>query len=157
GLDVWIWYPAMDRDYSDPKTVEFALHEWGEVFRKLPRIDHVFVPGGDPGHTDPIYLMPLLEKQTANLHKYHPKAKMWVAPQGFSQEWLDSFLSMLRKEPTWLEGIVFGPQVRVSLAKLRELVPKRYPIRHYPDITHTLRSQYPVHNWDLAYALTLGR
>ena len=44
GLDVWIWYPAMDRDYSDPKTVEFALHEWGEVFRKLPRVDVVFLP-----------------------------------------------------------------------------------------------------------------
>ena len=25
--------------------------EWDEVFRKLPRIDAVFVPGGDPGHT----------------------------------------------------------------------------------------------------------
>ncbi len=65
GLDVWIWYPAMDKDYSDPKTVEFALHEWGEVFRRLPRVDAVFVPGGDPGHTEPKYLLALLEKQTA--------------------------------------------------------------------------------------------
>src|SRR6202050_5311115 len=48
GLDVWIWYPAMDKDYSDPATVEFALYEWGEVFKGLPRIDAVFVPGGDP-------------------------------------------------------------------------------------------------------------
>ncbi len=51
GLDVSIWYPAMDADYADPKTVDFALREWGEVFRRLPRIDAVFVPGGDPGHT----------------------------------------------------------------------------------------------------------
>src|SRR3954452_14918606 len=28
GLDVWIWYPAMDRDYSDPATVVAALKEW---------------------------------------------------------------------------------------------------------------------------------
>ena len=56
GLDVWIWYPAMDADYADPKTVEHALEEWGEVFKKLPRIDAVFVPGGDPGHTRPKYL-----------------------------------------------------------------------------------------------------
>jgi hypothetical protein len=28
GLDTWIWYPAMDKDYSDPKTVEFALSAW---------------------------------------------------------------------------------------------------------------------------------
>ncbi len=157
GLDVWIWYPALDADYSKPETVEFALKEWADVFRRLPRIDHVFVPGGDPGHTPPQYLMPLLEKQTANLRKYHPKAKMWVAPQGFSQEWLDQFIAMLRKEPAWLEGVVFGPQNRVSLPKLRELVPQRYPIRHYPDITHAIRAQYPVPDWDVAYALTLGR
>ena len=34
GLDVWVWYPALDRDYSDPKTVEFALKEWGAVFNE---------------------------------------------------------------------------------------------------------------------------
>ena len=52
GLDVWIWYPAMDRDYSDPKTVEAALAGMGRsVFQQLPRVDAVFVPGGDPGHT----------------------------------------------------------------------------------------------------------
>ena len=96
GLDVWIWYPAMDRDYSDPETVESALKEWGEVFRQLPRIDAVFVPGGDPGHTEPKYLMALLEKQTANLHRYHPKAQMWISPQSFNREWMDEFLGILK-------------------------------------------------------------
>ena len=38
GLDVWIWYPAMDRDYCDSQTVERALAEWAEIFKKLPRI-----------------------------------------------------------------------------------------------------------------------
>ena len=42
GLDVWIWYPAMDKDYSDAKSVESALQEWGEVFGNLSRIDAVF-------------------------------------------------------------------------------------------------------------------
>ena len=53
GIDVWIWFPALDTDYTDPDTVEFALREWGEVFERLPRIDAIFVPGGDPGHTQP--------------------------------------------------------------------------------------------------------
>ncbi|NDC79208.1 MAG: hypothetical protein EBZ67_15255, partial [Chitinophagia bacterium] len=57
GMDVWIWYPAMDADYADPKTVQAALLEWDEVYRRLPRIDAVFVPGGDPGHTEPGVLM----------------------------------------------------------------------------------------------------
>lgn len=157
GLDVWIWYPAMDRDYSDPKTVEFALAEWGEVFRKLPRVDAVFVPGGDPGHTEPKFLMALLEKETAELHRDHPKAQMWISPQSFDQKWLEEFYAILRTEPAWLSGVVYGPQVRVSLAELRAAVPKRYPIRHYPDITHSRQCQYPVPDWDTAYAVTEGR
>jgi hypothetical protein len=157
GLDVWIWYPALDPDYSKAETVEFALKEWAEVFRKLPRIDAVFVPGGDPGHTPPKVLMPFLEKQAASLRKYHAKAQMWVAPQGFDRQWLDDFYTLLQAEPAWLTGIVFGPQIRVSLAELRSRTPKRYPIRHYPDITHSLRSQYPVPDWDPAHALTLQR
>ncbi|MBI2925394.1 MAG: hypothetical protein HYY24_06785 [Verrucomicrobia bacterium] len=158
GIDVWIWYPAMDRDYADPATVESALKEWGEVFAKLPRIDAVFVPGGDPGHTQPKVLMALLAKQTENLRRFHPKAQMWVSPQGFTQEWLDEFIGILRHEqPAWLSGVVFGPQVRVSLPRLRALVPARYPIRHYPDITHSRQCQYPVPDWDTAFAVTEGR
>jgi len=157
GLDVWIWYPALDQDYSDPKTVEFALNEWGEVFKKLPRIDAILVPGGDPGHTQPKYLMPLLEKQTANLHRYHPKATMWVAPQGFSQEWMDEFLGIVKSEPKWLTGIVYGPQCRLPLPKLRAALPAKMPIRHYPDITHSRHSQFAVPDWDTAYALTEAR
>ena len=101
----------------------FALREWGEVFQKLPRIDAVFVPGGDPGHTRPKVLMALLEKQAANLHRFHPNAQMWVSPQSFSREWLDEFLALLQAEPAWLGGVVFGPQVRVSLPELRKAVP----------------------------------
>jgi len=158
GMDVWIWYPAMDRDYADPLAVEGAVQEWSEVFRRLPRIDAVFVPGGDPGHTPPRVLLALLEKQAQSLRRFHPHAQMWVSPQGFSQAWLDEFLTILQDEqPEWFTGVVFGPQVRVSLLRLRELVPVRYPIRHYPDITHSRQCQYPVPDWDLAYALTEAR
>ena len=158
GLDCWIWYPAMDKDYSDPKTVEFALNEWGEIFKKLPRIDAVFVPGGDPGHTQPKYLMALLEKEVAVLHKYHPKAQMWIAPQGFNQEWMEEFYAIVNKDqPKWLDGIVFGPQVRDTISTLRKRIPKQYPIRHYPDITHSFSSQYSVPEWDLAFPLTEAR
>ncbi len=156
GLDVSIWFPAMDKDYSDPKTVDFALKEWEEVFRRLPRIDAVFVPGGDPGHTEPKYLLALLEKQTASLHRYHPKAGMWVSPQSFDKAWMDEFYSILDKQPSWLTGVVFGPQIRGSIAELRARVPKRYPVRFYPDITHSISSEFPVPYWDWAFATTEG-
>jgi hypothetical protein len=157
GQDVWVWYPALDKDYGDPKQVELAIKEWADVLSKLPRVDAVFVPGGDPGHTDPRHLMALLEKQTASLRRYHPKLQMWMSPQGFTKEWMDEFYQIVQKEPVWLTGIVFGPQVRDSASRLRAKLPKRYRLRHYPDITHSLRSQYPVQDWDIAHALTSQR
>lgn len=157
GLDVWVWYPAMDRDYADPKTVQFALDEWAAVFNKLPRLDAVFVPGGDPGHTRPKYLFDLLEKQTENLHRSHPNARMWMSPQSFNQQWFEEFLDLLKTNPPWLSGIVYGPEIRLSLHEFRQVIPDRYPIRHYPDITHCLRCQYPVPDWDVAFAATEGR
>ncbi|MDQ1255834.1 MAG: hypothetical protein QG656_428 [Candidatus Hydrogenedentes bacterium] len=158
GIEYWLWYPAMDRDYSDPETVEKALAEWGAVFEKLPRIDAIFVPGGDPGHTQPKYLMALLEKQTEVLHKTHPEAQMWMSPQSFTAEWMDEFIAIMQNEqPAWLTGIVFGPQNRISLSDLRKAIPAKYPIRRYPDITHSIRCQYAVPDLDLAYAMTEER
>ena len=157
GIQCWIWYPAMDPDYANPATVATALLEWGEVFRRLPRIDAVFVPGGDPGHTEPRHLLALLEKQTANLRKYHPKAAMWVSPQGFNAPWMEQFFGLMDQQPPWLTGIVFGPQVRVNLPELRARIPKRYPIRFYPDITHSVNAQFTVNDWDVAYAQTEER
>lgn len=157
GLQVWVWYPAMDKDYSNQTTVDAAIKEWAEVLRQLPRVDAVFVPGGDPGHTQPKYLFGLLEKQTASLKKYHPNVQMWMSPQGFNVPWMEEFFGLMQKEPAWLSGIVFGPQVRVNLPELRQRIPKRYPIRSYPDITHTTNAQYAMHAWDVAFAATQDR
>jgi hypothetical protein len=102
--------------------------------------------------------MALLAKETEVLHRYHPKAQMWVSPQSFNQAWLDEFLGILRTEqPGWLSGVVFGPQTRVGLPELRAAVPQRYSIRNYPDITHNIQCQFPVADWDAAYAVTEGR
>jgi hypothetical protein len=158
GLDVWIWYPAMDEDYSDSKTVAFALQEWGEVFKALPRIDAVYVPAGDPGHTRPKYLLALIEKQADNLRRYHPRAQMWTSIQSFNEAWVNEFFDIVqRDEPHWLAGVVYAPQTRLELPRLRQRLPERYPLRLCPDITHSLQCQLPVPDWDAAYALTEGR
>jgi hypothetical protein len=157
GVNVSIWYPAMDKDYSDPATVDFALQEWGAVFKRLPRVDAVFVPGGDPGHTEPKYLLALLEKETKILHLSHPHAQMWVSPQSFDQAWLDEFYGILDQQPDWLTGVVFGPQVRGSIEQLRARVPKKYQVRFYPDITHSRQSEFPVEDWDFAFSETEAR
>jgi hypothetical protein len=163
GLEVWIWWPAIDGDYSDPKVVESGLQDRDDVLKQLPRVDVVFVPGGDPGRTHPKILMPFMEKHKQVLNRYHPKAQIWVSPQGFDRGgsrrgWLRAFFDILQtEEPKWLDGIVFGPQVETTLANLRKEVPGRYPIRRYPDITHCRSCQYAVPNWDPACRSTVGR
>ncbi|MBK5297664.1 MAG: hypothetical protein JJE40_10940 [Vicinamibacteria bacterium] len=157
GLDVWIWYPALDKDYGDPATVDLAVKEWADVFRRLPRIDAILVPGGDPGHTEPRHMFALLERQTASLRTFHPNATMWLSPQGFTVDWMNQFYDLMAKHPAWLTGLVFGPQVRDPLTTLREKIDSRYKIRLYPDITHSLRAQYPVPDWDIAHAQTSNR
>ena len=156
-LDVWIWYPALDEDYSDPDTVEFAVNEWAGVFTSLPRIDHVFVPAGDPGDTPPRYLMALLEKQAESLQRFHPDARMWVGAEGLTKESMEEMYEIIEGEPEWLAGVVHGPWVRDSIPELRRRLPERYPIRRYPDITHSRHSQYFVPDWDLAFMVTQAR
>jgi hypothetical protein len=157
GLDVWLWNAALEKDYTDPAVVSREVASWDELFRRTPRLDAVFVPGGDPGHTPPAVLMPLLEKEAEVLRKYHPRAQMWVSTQGFDRSWLEQFYSMVAKEPEWLTGIVYGPHTRDDIPAARAALPKRYPVRHYPDITHTRECEFPVPDWDLAYASTEGR
>jgi len=158
GLDVWLWYAAIDGDYADPGVVKRGLEEREVIFRSCRRIDALFVPGGDPGEAHPRELMAFVSKVADLLHKYHPRATVWVSPQGYYEDRLDYFYAYLRTEkPDWLEGVVYGPWVYTTLPKLREAVPDRYRIRRYPDITHCVRCQYPVPRWDIAYAMTLGR
>jgi hypothetical protein len=149
----------MAKDYGDSKTVEDEIHDWAAALHDLPRVDVVFVPGGDPGHTDPKIMLPLLEKQRVSLRRTHPKLQMWMSPQSFNADWTSEFLKLAADPHTesWLDGIVFGPQNRLSIGELRKALPAKYPIRFYPDITHSIQAQYSTNNWDLAYALTEGR
>lgn len=159
GLDVWLWYPNVGDDYADPRCIEAELAERSEVFGRLSRLDHVFIPGGDPGNLTPDQLFSWSAKVAEVLHVYHPNARIWLSPQAFRPDgaWLEGFFAEVDKEPEWLGGIVFAPWVPVSLPELRARIPACYPIRRYPDITHSLQCQYPVPEWDLALALTHGR
>jgi len=158
-LDVWMWYPNMGTDYSNTDSIEMEIKERHEVFAAVPRLDHLFVPGGDPGDLEPDVLFSWLEKVSVVLHQYHPNAKIWVSPQVFrpTKDLLHTFYKYINKKYDWLGGVVFGPWVKTPLEDIRKIVDPDIPIRRYPDITHSLSSQYPIPKWDLAYAITLGR
>ncbi|MEQ8551103.1 MAG: hypothetical protein RIC06_24830 [Cyclobacteriaceae bacterium] len=158
-LDVWMWYPNMGSDYEHPDSLQVEIDERHKVFSTVPRLDHLFVPGGDPGDLEPDILFTWLEKVAVILHKYHPEAKIWISPQVFrpTKEWLGKFFGYINEKPDWLGGVVFGPWVKTPVDDIRKIVDAGIPIRRYPDITHSLSSQYPIPEWDLAWAITLGR
>ncbi|NQU55259.1 MAG: hypothetical protein HQ522_22295 [Bacteroidetes bacterium] len=159
GMDVWMWYPNMGEDYANPDTRKEEIAERHKVFKAVPRLDHLFVPGGDPGDVEPDVLFDWLNQIAEVMHQYHPNAKIWVSPQVFrpTQEWFDAFYAHVNKEYSWFGGVVFGPWVKPTIQEIRKKINPNIPIRKYPDITHSLSSQYPIPKWDLAQTITLGR
>ncbi|SHM78371.1 hypothetical protein SAMN04488057_103313 [Cyclobacterium lianum] len=156
GVDYWVWTPA-PRDLTEPGAHQEGLETQEAFYARCPRLDAVFVPGGDPGENHPSDLIPYLEDLSKILKEYHPEAGIWVSLQGFNKEKVTYFFDYLDKNsPDWLRGLVYGPS-SPPIALERELLPEKYMHRFYPDITHTIRCHYPVENWDQAFALTLGR
>lgn len=157
GIDIWLWEP-LKVDIADSAVAEAGLRRRAGFYAECARIDHVMVPGGDPGHTDPKLLMPWLRQQADVLHNFFPDAGLWVSHQKFNHEQLDYFFNYLNQnQPEWLAGVVFGPGTSMSLEETRRRTPARYPIRRYPDITHNIRCQYPIPELDGILAQTLGR
>ncbi|MBE9466321.1 hypothetical protein ACFP1I_24860 [Dyadobacter subterraneus] len=155
-MDYWVWTPATFNLKDEAKRkAEIEMHE--EFYKKAPRLDHIFFPGGDPGENHPSDVMPFLKELQSRLVKYHPNAKMWISLQGFSVEQIDYFYKYLETEkPAWLQGVVSGPG-SPPMAETRYRLPKQYQHREYPDITHAIRCEFPVEKYDQAFALTLGR
>ena len=156
GLDYWVWMPATI-DLSDKVKFEPEVKTHAEFYKDCPYLDDVFFPGGDPGDNHPKDVMPFLKRIAAELRKFHPNAGLWISLQGFNDEQVDYFYKYLEQnKPDWLTGVVTGPG-SPGLAETRYRLPAKYKHRWYPDITHTVRCDYPVLNWDQAFALTEGR
>jgi hypothetical protein len=155
-LDYWVWSPATF-DLNDHEKRQALLDKHDAFFADCPRLDAVFFPGGDPGHNHPELVMPFLKDLSELLVKHHPKAGVWISLQGFDDERVGYFYEWLEEhEPNWLAGVVSGPG-SPPIPETRQRLPERYQLRHYPDITHTVRCQYPTPWWDPAFSFTLGR
>lgn len=157
GLRFDLYYPEMANNYRDPVQVQTELDRFEGLVKSLPKVDSLHVPGGDPGHTAPEVLFPLLQKEALILRRYHPDAQVWVSAQGFTQERFERFYQLLNQNPAWLTGVFFGPQSRDGQPEERRRIPKQYPLEFYPDIGHTMHAQFPVPDWDPLFALTEGR
>src|SRR5690606_23920199 len=85
GIDCWFWMP-LDGDVRDPKVAEQELADRAKFFAECADIDHLMVPGGDPGRTHPADLWPWLGRLSKVLHERFPSAGIWVSNQKFKGE-----------------------------------------------------------------------
>ncbi|HPA03463.1 MAG TPA: PKD domain-containing protein, partial [Candidatus Hydrogenedentes bacterium] len=154
-VDYSLWAPV-ETTLPGSAATELAAQE--ALYQKLPRLDAVFVPGGDPGNNEPLQVLDYLEDLAALLHSYFPDAELWVSNQGFEPDENDAFFNFLQThQPDYLTGVVYGPWTKLSIAEERSRTPIKYPIRLYPDLTHNVRCQFPQKDFDRAFAHVLGR
>lgn len=156
GQDYWLWVPA-DFDLGDAARRTKALREHDELFRACPTLTGIFVAGGDPGDNPAELMFPYLADLGRLLAATHPNARVWLSLQGYTPAEQDRVYRWIAREhPIWLGGLVAGPS-SPPLQDIRARLPRPYAIRDYPDITHSVRCQFPVPWWDPAFAFTLGR
>ncbi len=154
-LDVSLWHPN-----NDGETVEQAAERRGRLYETVPRLDVVFPPGGDPGEFYPDEFVLRCKEISKALKKSHPNAQMWPSAQQPHSipTWGEEFIEEMEKLPEEIDGVIHGPNHAFDLETLRRRLPSKYPIRLYPDITHNVRCEYPVHfdRDDWHFALTTG-
>lgn len=158
NLDVSLWHPNCNGE-----THENAVKRRKELYAKVPRLNYVFIPGGDPGDLPADVFLKRCILVSRELKKIHPEAQMWPSaqmPHG-ADNWPKTFISGLKEEPEEIDGIIYGPNHALPLKELREKTPEKYDIRFYPDITHNVRCEYPVHyyddDWHFSLASCLSR
>lgn len=160
GMDVHVWYPYLSLSIEGD-TFKKEMAEREKIFKAVPYIDGLLIPAGDPGDLPPKEMFQAAKATADVLHRYHPNAKVWLAPQAFSPEehWYEDFYEEVSKEPDWLYGVCFAPWEKDPIQDMYAQLPERYQktIRNYPDITHNVSSQFEVPGWDEAFAYTLGR
>jgi hypothetical protein len=155
-LDHWAWIPV-ELQLPDPVKGAALLKEQEAFYKACPRLDAVFLPGGDPGDNDANDLLAFAEQMAGVLRKYHPQAKIWISLQRFSKKNTDDFYAYLtNKKPDWYGGTVMGPS-SPGMEITRQRTPQQYKLRWYPDITHIVRCQYEIPWLDPAWGVTLGR
>lgn len=155
-IDHWIWLPV-DFLLPNPKKSDAFFAQQEDYYKAVPRLDAVFIPGGDPGDNAMPVLLPYVEKIAALLSKYHPHAKIWISLQRPQRGDADFFFKYLAdKKPAWFGGAVMGPS-GPSMELYRRRLPAQYKLRWYPDITHIVRCQYEFPWIDPAWGVTIGR
>ena len=157
-LDFSVWHP-LDSSMTDDEAVADLLQKLGGA----PKLDYLFPPGGDPGNMKPEAFVERCRLFKRELRKIYPEVEMWPSAQapGEYPDWGERFIRKMSELPEEIDGIIYGPNHALPIDELRRRLDARYPLRFYPDITHNVRCEVPVHfdrdDWHYAFAATLSR
>lgn len=157
-MDVSVWHPNCDGETEDE-----AVLRREKLYKRVPRIDAVFPPGGDPGKLPADTFVKRTVRVSEKLKEAHPNAKMYPSAQAphIHPNWGDEFISLLKDTESGIDGVITGPNHAFPIHELREKLPSRYPLRFYPDFTHSLRCEYPIHftrdDWHYSTASAFSR
>ncbi len=154
-LDVSVWHPN-----NDGESIEFAVERRRKLYEKMPRLNVVFPPGGDPGELQPEEFVLRCREIAKAAKASHPNVQMWPSAQQPHSipDWGIRFIGQMEQLPDEIDGVIIGPNKAFPIDELRRRLPAKYPLRLYPDITHNVRCEYPVHfdRDDWHFALTTG-
>lgn len=157
-LDVMLFYP-LDKKFSDEETAQKVVDE----LKDLPRLNYLFLPGGDPGNLQAKPFAERCKKIYSSLSKIYPDIKLFPSAQAPHEfpDWGKNFKEAVADKPDEFSWVVFGPNHAMPLDELRRSVPLKYPLMQYADITHNVRCETPVHftrdDWHYTWAATLSR
>lgn len=156
-IDISYWCP------NDKEKSPDSIKERTEFFASQQHADIYFPPTSDPGDFAVDEAFDIILPIARELKKSHPEIKIYPSaqsPDGFGK-WGDDFIDKMNTLPEEIDGIITGPNCAMPLHDLRKRLPMQYPVRLYPDITHNVRCEYPVHfdrdDWHYALASTLSR
>lgn len=152
-LDVSLWIPNTN------ESEEAELREREALFKAVPYIDAVFIPGSDPGELPADTLIDRCVKIKNILKKYHPNAALWPSAQKphDDKNWGEVFIKAVNENKACFGGVIQGPNRAFTTKELREKLSQDLPIRFYPDICHTLRCEHPVENTSYVFSTAFGR
>ncbi len=157
-MDVSVWHPNCDGETEDE-----AVLRREKLYERVPKLDAVFPPGGDPGKLSAKDFVNRTVRVSEALKKSHPGASMWPSAQAphIHPNWGEEFIELIKETKSGIDGIITGPNHAFPMHELRKKLPSRYPIRFYPDFTHSLRCEYPVHfltdDWHYSLASVFSR
>ena len=146
GLDVWVWYPALDKDYTTRGSVVKARGGVGSGAQApaAPR-RRCSSPAATPATPSRRRCSACSSGRPRTSASSTRRCRCGCRRRASPSRWMETFYGLMAKQPAWLTGIVIGPQNRDSLADRPQAHrPAVQASAATPTSRTAIRAEYPV-------------